>query len=431
MVKKNLALPTLELKTLPGPDTIRRVELKNGITILVRENFSSPSVVVSGYIMGGSLEEPVEKAGLSEFMVSALMRGTKTRSFQEIYESIESIGATLSIGSGKHSSAYFGKSLAEDLDLILQLLSDVLRNPSFPEDQFDRLMAEKLTSLAIRDQNTGARAHLAFNELAYDGHPYGQPGDGFPETIRELAVKDLRAIHHKLIGPQGMVIVVVGGVSVDVVLDLVESIFADWQNAEQAVINPLPNLSPLEGIQRNEIKLEGKSQSDVVLGVPGPSRYEPDYLAAVLGNNILGRFGMMGRIGDSVRVKSGLAYYAASSLAGGPGPGAWRVVAGVNPENVERAIDLIITEIREFLRNGVTEEEITDNQANFIGSLPRQLESNEGVAGAIVHIERYGLGLDYYRRYPGLVAEITRDQIHTIANKFLDTENLAIGIAGP
>ena len=165
--------------------------------------------------------------------------------------------------------------------------------------------------------------------------------------------------------------------------------------------------------------------------VPGPSRYEPDYLAAVLGNNILGRFGMMGRIGDSVRVKSGLAYYAASSLAGGPGPGAWRVVAGVNPENVEKAIDLIITEIREFLENGVTEEEITDNQANFIGSLPRQLESNEGVAGAIVHIERYGLGLDYYRRYPGLVAEITRDQIHTIANKFLDTENLAIGIAGP
>lgn len=431
MAKKNQSLPNLDLQTLPGPDTIQRKELDNGIVILVRENFSSPSVVISGYILGGSLGETAEKAGLSDFMVSALMRGTKTRAFQEIYESIESIGANLSIGSGKHNYAYFGKSLAEDLNQLLQLLSDVLRNPSFPEDQIGRLRAEKLTSLAIRDQNTGARAHIAFNKLTYDGHPYGQPGDGFPETIQELGVEDLRAVYHQRIGPKGMVVAVVGGVSAEIVLDLVESIFADWQNPDQAPVNELPSLRPIEGIRRNEVQLEGKSQTDVVLGVPGPSRYEPNYLAAVLGNNILGRFGMMGRIGSSVRVKAGLAYYAGSSLAGGPGPGAWRVVAGVNPSNVDKAIDMILEEIREFIENGVTEEELTDNQGNFIGSMPRQLESNEGVAGAIVHVERYGLGMDYYRRYPGLIAEITRDQIHSIANKFLDPENIAIGIAGP
>ena len=431
MAKKKQSFPKLDLQTLPGPDTIHRKELKNGIVLLVRENFSSPSVVVSGYIAGGSLDEPAEKAGLSDFMVSSLMRGTKTRGFQEIYESIESIGATLNIGSGKHNIAYFGKSLAEDLDQLLQLLSDVLRNPVFPQDQFDRLRAEKLTSLAIRDQNTGARAHLAFNKLTYPGHPYSQPGDGFPETVQEISVEDLRAVHRQRIGPKGMVVAVVGGVSAESALDLVESIFADWRNTDQAPINDLPSLSPLKGIQRDDVHLEGKSQSDVVIGVPGPSRYDPDYLAAVLGNNILGRFGMMGRIGDSVRVRSGLAYYAGSSLAGGPGPGAWRVVAGVNPSNVDKAIDLIITELTEFIENGVTEEEITDNQSNFIGSLPRQLESNEGVAGAIVHVERYALGMDYYRLYPGFIAEITRDQIHKIANKFLDPENMAIGIAGP
>jgi len=151
----------------------------------------------------------------------------------------------------------------------------------------------------------------------------------------------------------------------------------------------------------------------------------------MLGNNILGQFGMMGRIGDVVREKSGLAYYAYSSLSAGLGPGSWEVSAGVNPQNVRKARELIETELKRFIQEGVTEEELADTKANFIGRLPLSLESNGGVANALLNIERHNLGLDYYRRYPDLVKEVTREDVMNTAGKFIDVNKLAVAVAGP
>ncbi|MFA9490607.1 MAG: M16 family metallopeptidase, partial [Anaerolineales bacterium] len=163
----------------------------------------------------------------------------------------------------------------------------------------------------------------------------------------------------------------------------------------------------------------------------GPSRYDDDYLTAVLANNILGRFGMYGRIGDSVRENAGLAYYSYSVITGGLGPGPWQVIAGVNPVNIDKAIELIQDEIRKITSRRVSSSELLENQANFIGRLPMQLESNEGVAGALLSLERYDLGMDYYQRYPDLIASITREEIFTTAKRYLDADRLTIAIAGP
>ena len=187
----------------------------------------------------------------------------------------------------------------------------------------------------------------------------------------------------------------------------------------------------LTGLARRDTALPGKSQCDLVVGSIGPSRFDPEYLVASLGNNILGRFGLMGRLGDVVREQAGLAYSVASSITGGPGPGPWQVMAGVAPANVERALDLIRKEIGRFVRGGVTPQELSDNQANFIGRLPLQLESNEGVAGALVNIERFDLGLDFYQRYPELVAGITRERVRAAAARFLEPDLLAMAVAGP
>jgi zinc protease len=168
-----------------------------------------------------------------------------------------------------------------------------------------------------------------------------------------------------------------------------------------------------------------------MMGVAGPSRFDADYLAASIGNSILGRFGLMGRLGDVVRESAGLAYSVSSSLSGGPGPGPWQISAGVAAQNVERAISLIRRELGRFLEKGVTSRELTDNQANFIGRLPLQLESNEGVAGALINIERFQLGLDYYQRYPDLVRQVTRAQVAATARRFLDPDHLAVAVAGP
>jgi zinc protease len=421
----------LDLRSLPGPETILRQVFPNGIVFLGRENFSSPSVVLSGYLWVGSLQERAEQAGLAALTAAGLMRGTEDRGFEAIYESIESIGARLSLSAAKHSTSFSGKALAEDLGTLLDLLHEVLRRPTFPKRQIDRLQAEMLTSLAIRDQETGARADLAFNGLIYRGHPYAVPTEGYKETVSNLTAADLRAFHRKHYRPGGMVICVVGGVKAAEAAEAVARRFAGWQANGRAVQLELPGLDKLEGLRREHVALNGKSQTDVVMGVPGPPRSDPDYLAAALANNILGRFGMYGRIGDVVREANGLAYYAYSNLVGGHGPGPWQIVAGVNPKNVERAIELIRTELRKMITRAPSQTELADNQANFIGRLPLQLETNEGVAGAIVNAERHGLGLDYYQRYPGLVRSATGKDILRVARRFLDPDNLAIASAGP
>ena len=429
MAKTTRDLPRLDVRTLPGPETIRRVELDNGIVVLARQNFASPSVVLTGFLRWGSLDEPREKAGLADLTASALLRGTERRTFEQIYEGLESIGATFHMGAGKHTTSFFGKALAEDLPVLLELLAEVLTEPSFPKQEVERLRGEKLTGLTLREQNTGARAHMAFNELAYPDHPYALPSDGYIETIKALTRRDLRAFHRRM-GPKGMVIALAGAVEAERAIEAVARALGQWRNPRQGRQAEVPPAGAPPRLLRKDVHLPGKSQCDLVVGAPGPSRFHPLYLAAALGNNILGRFGMFGRIGDRVRQAAGLAYYAYSTLGGGPGPSPWQVVAGVNPANVERALDLIREEIRRFVSRKVTPQELHDNQANFIGRLPLQLETNEGVASAMVHMELYRLGLDYYQRYPSLVAAVTRGQILQVARQFLDPDRLAIAVAG-
>jgi zinc protease len=153
-------------------------------------------------------------------------------------------------------------------------------------------------------------------------------------------------------------------------------------------------------------------------------------MAASLGNSVLGQFGMMGRVGKSVREKSGLAYYVYSGLSAGLGPGSWSVSAGVSPANVKKAGDLIVKELKRFIKGGVTKEELLDSQANFIGRLPLSLESNGGVAGALISMERYSLGLDYYRRYPDLVKSVTPSDVLKVARKYIDPDRLVVAVAG-
>jgi len=139
----------------------------------------------------------------------------------------------------------------------------------------------------------------------------------------------------------------------------------------------------------------------------------------------------MGRVGQEVREEGGLAYHAYSNLIGGVGPGPWYVTAGVDPENVDRVLEIILTEIRRFVEEPVSEDELDDSQAQFIGSMPLSLESNAGVAAALVSIERYALGLDYFHRLPGLITAITPEDVLEVSRHYLDPERIAIAVAGP
>jgi zinc protease len=417
--------------SLPGSDDITRIQLPNGIIVLARSNFNSPSVVVNGYLPVGSLYDSDEKLGLAGYVASALMRGTDRYEFQELYDNLESVGASLGFNAGTHTTGFSGQALVEDLDLLLNLLAESLRRPTFPENQVERLRMQLLTALAIRAQDTGEMASLTFDQLVYTGHPYGRPDDGFPETIQEINRSDLVEFQHRFYGPQGMVISVVGAVEPEAAVEKVTQALGDWENPQQPPQPKLPVLNHLAETTTRKVIIQGKSQADIVIGVAGPERRSPDYLAASLGNSVLGRFGMMGRIGEVVRERAGLAYYAYSSLAGGLGPGPWYVTAGVDPNNLAACIEMIQNEITRFVEGPVTQQELADSQANFIGRLPLSLESNGGVAVALLNLERYDLGLDYYRRYPDLVKAISVNDILETANRYWDPEHLGIAVAGP
>lgn len=416
--------------SLPGPENIFRKSLANGITVLARSNFASPSVVINGYFNAGSIFEKDEKLGMADFTAAALMRGTLSRPFQQIYETIESIGASLGFSSGTHTTGFSGRALVDDLPVLLELCADCVINPEFPNSQVERLRSQLLTALAIRAQDTSDMASMLFDKIIFAGHPYARPDDGYPETIQNITRDDLAEFHRRHYGPAGMVIAIVGAVEPQRAFEHVEKYFGNWVNPLQPQQPALPPVSPLPATTRRHASIPGKAQNDIYIGAVGPTRTSPDYLPASLGNSILGQFGMMGRIGNVVREQSGLAYYAYSSLSAGIGPGAWEVSAGVNPANVDKAIDLIVSEIKRFVSEKVSDEELIDTKANFIGRLPLSLESNMGVANALISIERYQLGMNYYRDYARRVEAVTADEVLAAANTYLDPNRLAIATAG-
>ncbi|MDL1899905.1 insulinase family protein [Anaerolineae bacterium CFX9] len=418
--------------SLPGAHNISRTVLENGVTVLIYENFAAQSVVIAGSVQAGSQWETPAQNGLAAMTANALMRGTQTRDFNAIAASLEDIGADLSISAGVHRASFYGKALAEDLNVLIELLADVLRQPTFPETQVERLRGETITSLKIRQQDTRYRASRAFHESLYPAdHPYHYSVRGSIETVSALTPADLAAFHRRFYGPRGMILAIVGAVTQAQALAIVRAALADWQQPDQPPPQDLPAVPSVETARRSIVRLAGKTQSDIVMGLPGPSRLSPDFHAAQIANSVLGQFGMMGRIGASVREQAGLAYYAYSQLEAGMGPGPWSVAAGVNPANVENAIEKITQEIHRITQEPISEDDLSDNVSYFVGHLPLQLESNEGIASSILNMEMYDLGLDYLVTYRARLEALTREDILAAARRYLDPERLVIAIAGP
>jgi zinc protease len=415
----------------PSPESISRVELANGVTVLCYETHGSPSVVISGYLWAGALQEPRAEAGRSYFAAGMLMHGTETRSFGEINDALESVGAQLGIAGGTHNVSFGGKALVEDLHLLLDILADCLQAPTFPEGEVQKVRGQILTDLERRAHDTHRMARLTFNALLYPDHPYGRSVKGYRETVSGLERQDLVAHYQAHYAPQGMVVAVVGAVPVAEAVEKVEAALGRWQARHAAAIREIPPNVDLLEQRRQVVGVEGKTQADIVLGWPGLRRTDPGFINAYLANTILGTFGMMGRLGDEIRDEQGLAYYVYSLLEAGLGAGPWVAIAGVNPDNVERAIDGILDEVRRLRDEPVQADELADSQSFLTGSLPLRLETNEGIAGSLLEIERYALGLDYLQRYPDLIRAVTVADVQAVARKYLDPEFYCLAVAGP
>lgn len=417
--------------SVPGPDTIVRKVLDNGIVCLVQEKFASPSVVVRGRLRAGSLVVPRAKAGLAGYLADMLGRGTERRDFATLNEEIESVGASLDFDSDWQSTSFKARCLSEDLSLIWDILADCLRRPTLPEDQMNKVRGELLTALEQREHDTRRKAILNFYETMYADHPMGISGVGYEDSVQSITARDLRAYYDDYYRPDTMVVTMVGGVQADRAIAMVEAALGDWRIERPAPMPVIPMPEQPNEVLLSEVEIPGKTQADFVLGRVGLERNHPDYMTARLANTILGVFGMMGRIGDNVRERLGLAYYAYSALVTGFMPGPWLAIAGVNPANLDKAIDATLEEIKRMRNELVPEEELAENKAYLVGSMPLVLETNAGVAATLQSMEVYQLGLDYLLRYPNMIHNITAQDIQRVVREVWDPDAYALAIAKP
>jgi zinc protease len=274
-------------------------------------------------------------------------------------------------------------------------------------------------------------ARLTFDELLFPDHPYGRSVQGYEDTVAGLTRDDLVSHYKTGYSPEGMVITIVGAVSANEIIEKAEKALGAWQPPESAPDRSVPMAVELLEKRQQSVAIEGKTQSDVMLGWPGLARNDPDFVKARLTNTVLGVFGMMGRLGTSVRVEQGLAYYVYSRLEAGLGAGPWLAHAGVNPANVAQAIDGILHEVRRLRDEPVPADELADSQSYLTGIMPLQLETNEGVASVILDMERYELGLDYLEHYADLVNAVTVSDLQQMAQTYLDPEHYVLALAGP
>jgi zinc protease len=415
--------------SVPHTGNIAQFSLDNGITLLVYENFASPAVIVSGYFTAGMRDESPLGTGLSGFVTDCLTRGTTRRSYAQIYDVTESIGASMGVSAGTHTSSLYAKSLAEDLPLMLDLLSDVVRHPSFPAEELERERAEWVSALRERENSTRAQSGMAFYDLCYpEGHPYHYPG-GTLETAKAITREQVLEHHRTFFSPREMTLCIVGAVKAEEALARVVAAFGDW-TATRPERAPMIAAPPIVGQPRRHIPLRNKSQTTLQWGFPALPRNDPDWIPAVLMNSILGQFGMYGRLGERVRKEEGLVYYIGTSFSGGIGPGAWQCHAGTQPTTVDRVVEISRNEVRRIQDKRVTTRELDDNKRYFVGSLPLQMETNEGIAGRILDMRRYNLGFDYLLNYAERINSITAAQLQGAAQRWLNADNFVLTSSG-
>jgi zinc protease len=337
----------------------------------------------------------------------------------------------LTASANRHALSLVCTCLVQDFDAVLRLLAEIVMHPTFPHGEVETRRGEIITLIRQDQDNPATVASEALMALMYgESHPYGRPPRGTIATVEQIDGPALQRFHRERFAPTSISLAAVGDVEAERVIDAAAAAFGSWKAAAAAPPDlPYP---PVPAARRVRVlPMMNKAQADITYGFPTILRSDPAYYAYSLMNNILGQYSLGGRLGDSIREKQGMAYYAFSSLDANVIPGPLMIRAGVNPSNVGRAIASIDAELAKLAEEGPTEKEVQESTQYLIGSMPRTLETNSGIAIFLQTAEFFGLGLDYDVRLPDLLRAVTRDQVHEAARRALDPARAAVVVAGP
>jgi len=408
-----------------------RAVLGNGTVVIAKESPTTPAVTVQASFRAGTVFDPPTQVGLSHFVSRTIDRGTETRPAGGIADELDSRGVSLSVSVNRHALSLVCTCLVEDLVPILNLLADIVSRPTFPKDQVDTRRGEIVTLIRQDEDNPAALAtEGVLADLYGSAHPYGRRPRGSVESVEGIDRAALRGFHAERCSPGSLSLVLVGDIDPARAIDAAGSAFGEWAAATRPALE-LPEVAPGSNRRVRVIPMMNKAQTDIAYGFISVRRCDPDYDACWLMNNILGQYALGGRLGESIRERQGMAYYVFSALDANVIPGPLTIRAGVSPANVDRAVASIDEELRKLAAEGPTESEVAESKRYLIGSMPRTLETNLGIATFLQTEEFFGLGLDYDLRVPDLLRAVTRDDVTAAASRTLVPSHATVVIAGP
>jgi zinc protease len=404
--------------------TPHRFVLPNGLTVLVVEQHALPILQIHALIKAGSAHDPAGKAGLANLVASLLDEGTATRSAKQIADEIEFVGGTLTAHATEDFTTVTARVLRKDVELGFELVSDVLLHPSFPEAELDRVRGQILGEIESEKDDPGQVAAKAFDQMVFDGHPYRWPVEGTEESVGKLTRQDVQQFFNREYVAGQSILTIVGDISVADARALITKRFGGWKRGETAA----RTLPPPKAIDKPVVRLVEKdlTQATVVLGHVGISRSNPDFYAVTVMNYILGAGGFSSRLMDSIRDNQGLAYHVGSHFEARLMPGAFLVTLQTRNEAANQAIAGVLHELTAIREAPVTDQELADAKAYLVGSFPLRLDTLSKLADVLSLVELYGLGLDYFTRYPKEIERVTKDDVLRAARQYLHPDRYAL-----
>lgn len=401
-----------------------RFVLPNGLTVLVLEQHALPIVHLHALVKVGAAHDPPDKAGLANLVAGLLDEGTTTRSAKQIAEQIEFVGGLLQAKATEDFTIASARVLKKDTDLGFELLSDILLHPAFPDQELERVRALVLGEIQSEREDPGHVAAKAFKQLVYANHPYRWPVNGTEETLPKIKRADIQHFYSREYAPNQTILTIVGDITVEQARAQIMKRFGAWKRLE----NTARPISAAHTLEKPVVKLIDKdlTQATVVMGHVGISRTNPDYYAVTVMNYILGAGGFSSRLMDSIRDNQGLAYHVGSHFEANLLPGPFVVSLQTRNEAANQAIAGVLAEINRIREAPVTDQELADAKAYLIGSFPLRLDTVQKLAEVLALVELYGLGLDYFTKYPKLIEQVTKEDVMRVAKQYLHPQRYAL-----
>ncbi|MFS8819090.1 insulinase family protein [Synechococcus sp. W60.1] len=406
---------------------LQRVLLANGITLLLGQNPTVEILAAHCFFRGGSRAERPQQAGVSHLMAAVLTKGTHRRNSQAIAAAVESLGASLSVDSSADSFEVSLRCVAADFPELLDLLAEILRDPSFPEEEVAREQGLMLQAIRAQQERPFSLAFDQVRQALYGDHPYALPGLGRLETVGSLTREDLVAYHAAYCRPNGMVMVVIGPEPPEQMAAQVEAALGDW-----VVPGPSPEdrdvpLPPLRDPQLLRLP-QPTQQTTILIGFRGSPAASADYPALKLLATYLGS-GLSSRLFVELRERCGLAYEVSAFFATRRDPAPFGVYMGTAAENTQVALERLQAEIHRLQANPLDPAEVEMAQRKLLGQYALSKQTNAQVAQLVGWYEILGLGMEFDQQYLQRVRQLTPEQLHQAAKTYLT--NSAIALVGP